>query len=175
MSKIQFNPMLTPREMFEYGIFGGNYFGVDVGANLNDYTELFKYHFEGLDKGLYMGDKYSPKLNALKVRSGMSYEYWKEQGWMHKDDPFGWVEWWLKYDMGRRHEDDERQIRRWINFCGPNGRWRLSTYKKIHESGDWKKGKIIQQSLLQWGYFCNKEHYLQWCDDREIEPNKILL
>ena len=37
----RFNPRLTPREVIEKGAFGGNYFGVDVGANLKEYEELF--------------------------------------------------------------------------------------------------------------------------------------
>ena len=175
MARIQFKPMLSPREIIEAGAFGGNYFGVDVGANLEDYTRLFKYHFDGVDEGLYMGEKYSPKKNALKVRSGMSYEYWKEMGWMYKRDPYGWFEWYCKYRMGLRCKDDDRQIRRWFNFCGPTGRWRLNVYKKIHDKGDWMTGKIVQQSLLHWGYFCNKEHYIQWCDSKEIKPKEELL
>ena len=170
-----FYPMLSPREIIEAGAFGGNYFGVDVGANLEDYTRLFKYHFDGVDKGLYMGEKYSPKLNAFKTRSGMPYEYWKEMGWMSKRDPYGWLEWYCKYSMGLRGEDDNRQISRWQDFCGNNGRWRLNVYKKIHESGNWKISPRVQQSLLHWSYYVNEDHYIQWCYTRGIEPNEVLM
>ena len=93
----------------------------------------------------------------------MPYEYWVEQGWMHQRDPYGWFEWWCKYDMGLRGEDDDRQISRWQNFAGVNGRWRHNIYKKIYESkDDWTIGKRVQQSLLHWGYATNEDHYEDW-------------
>ncbi len=89
----------------------------------------------------------------------MDYEYWKEMGWMHEDDPYGWFEWYCKYSMGRRHPDDDRQIRRWQDFCGRNGRWRKRIYKRLHETGDWDVSIRIQQSLLHWGYMINDGDY----------------
>ena len=172
MSKLYFKPIITPRQVIEAGAFGGNYFGVDVGANLDDYKELFKYHFDGLDTSLYLGEKYSPKLNAFKTRSGMPYEYWKEMGWMNERDPYGWFEWWCKYEMGQRGNDDDRQITRWQNFSGVTGRWRLNIYSKIYNnSGDWKICRRVQQSLLHWGYIVNKEDYDLWRTQRGINNN----
>ena len=172
MSKLYFKPIITPRQVIEAGAFGGNYFGVDVGANLDDYKELFKYHFDGLDTSLYLGEKYSPKLNAFKTRSGMSYEYWKEMGWMNERDPYGWFEWWCKYEMGQRGNDDDRQITRWQNFSGTSGRWRLNIYSKIHNnSGDWKIGRRVQQALLHWGYIVNEQDYDLWRSQRGIKTN----
>ena len=163
MSKLYFKPIITPRQVIEAGAFGGNYFGVDVGANLEDYKELFKYHFDGLDTSLYLGEKYSPKLNAFKTRSGMPYEYWKEMGWMNERDPYGWFEWWCKYEMGQRGNDDDRQIIRWQNFCGISGRWRLDIYRKIdNNNGNYNISRRVQQSLLHWGYVVNEEDYDLW-------------
>ena len=163
MSKLYFKPIITPRQVIEAGAFGGNYFGVDVGANLDDYKELFKYHFDGLDTSLYLGEKYSPKLNAFKTRSGMPYEYWKEMGWMNERDPYGWFEWWCKYEMGQRGNDDDRQIIRWQNFCGISGRWRLDIYRKIdNNNGNYNISRRVQQSLLHWGYVVNEEDYDLW-------------
>ena len=165
MSRLTFNPLLTPRQVIEHGAFGGNYFGVDVGAKRKDYKELFEYHFKGLDTSLYLGEKYKPRLNAFKTRAGMPYEYWVEQGWMHQRDPYGWFEWWCKYDMGLRGEDDNRQISRWQNFAGIKGRWRHNIYKKIYESNDdWNISPRISQSLLHWGYATNEPDYEDWID-----------
>ena len=47
MSNLQFRPIVTPRQVIEAGAFGGNYFGVDVGANLKDYKELFDFILMG--------------------------------------------------------------------------------------------------------------------------------
>jgi len=167
VSNFEFRPNLSPRQIIERGAFGGNYFGVDVGANLDDYRELFEYHFKGLDTSLYLGEKYSPKKNRFKVRSGMDYEYWKNMGWMHERDPYGWFEWWCKYDMGLRGEDDDRQISRWQDFTGSNGRWRNAIYKRIYDTKDWNVSPRIQQSLLHWGYKINEDDYNQYIITRE--------
>ena len=164
MSKLRFLPRLSPRQIIERGAFGGNYFGVDVGANLEDYKELFDYHFFNLDTSLYLGETYKPRLNRFKVRSGMDYNYWKDMGWMHQRDPYGWFEWYCKYSVGLRGEDDDRQIRRWQDFTGVTGRWRNNIYKKIYETGDWNISPRIQQSLLHWGYEVNEDDYNLWMD-----------
>jgi len=164
MSNLQFKPTITPREVIEQGAFGGCYFGLPIEEYTNyEYTELFNYHFDGLDTSLYLGETYKPKMNKFKIRSGMPYEYWKEMKWMHERDPYGWFEWWCKYDIGLRGEDDNRQISRWQDFCGVNGRWRNRIYNRIHETGKWEISPRIQQSLLHWGYEVNEDDYVIWC------------
>jgi len=163
MSKYEFYPMLSPREIIKEGAFGGSYFGLPIEEYTNyEYTELFNYHFDGLDTSLYLEETYKPRLNKFKIRSGMDYEYWKEMKWMHEDDPYGWFEWYCKYDMGRRHPDDDRQIRRWQDFCGRGGRWRQRIYQRVYETNDWDVSPRIQQSLLHWGYKINREDYELW-------------
>lgn len=163
MSSLEFNPILSPREIIEAGAFGGCYFGLPIEEYTNfEYQEMFDALFAGLDSNLYLGEKYSPKLNRFKIRSGMDYDYWKEMGWMNEDDPYGWFEWYCKYYIGRRHPDDARQIRRWQDFCGKNGRWRKRIYKRIYETDDWNISPRIQQSLLHWGYKVNQEDYDMW-------------
>jgi len=164
MSKLDFYPLLSPREVIERGAFGRCYFGMFIEEYTNyDYNSLFDYHFDGLDTSLYEGEKYSPKKNKFKVRSGMDYDYWKQMKWMHEDDPYGWFEWYCKYTQGRRHEDDDRQIRRWQDFCGVNGRWRKRIYKRMIETGNWNVSPRIQQSLLHWGYEVNMPDFEQYC------------
>jgi len=163
MSQLDFYPLLSPREVIERGAFGGCYFGMFIEEYTNyDYNSLFDYHFDGLDTSLYEGEKYSPKKNKFKVRSGMDYDYWKQMKWMHEDDPYGWFEWYCKYTQGRRHEDDDRQIRRWQDFCGVNGRWRKRIYKRMIETGNWNVSPRIQQSLLHWGYEVNMLDFEQY-------------
>ena len=164
MSQLDFYPLLSPREVIERGAFGGCYFGMFIEEYTNyDYNSLFDYHFDGLDTSLYEGETYKPRLNKFKVRSGMDYNYWKEMKWMHEDDPYGWFEWYCKYTQGRRHEDDDRQIRRWQDFCGVNGRWRKRIYKRMIETGNWNVSPRIQQSLLHWGYEVNMPDFEQYC------------
>ena len=168
MSQLTFRPNLSPREIVEKGAFGGTYFGIPIEEYTNfDYVKLFDYLFDKIDTKYYLGETYSRKLNHFNVKSGMPYEYWRDMGWMHEDDPYGWFEWYCKYTLGRRHEDDDRQIRRWQKFAGCAGRWRNRIYKRINETNDWNISPIIQQSLLHWGYVVNKPDYDLW-----IEENK---
>ena len=161
-----FSPMLTPKEMLHRGIFGGTYFSA-----LISYKDFPDDWFKGLNKNFYSSEKYRAEVNLFKIKSGQSQKEWEEKGWMHKDDPRGWFEWYCKYFMGRRHEDDERQIKRWLAFCGPKGRWRNIIYKKIHtaECGIEDSGYVsrrIQQSLLHWSYIVNNDDYKLWKKNR---------
>lgn len=166
MSQSTFFPLLSPTEIIERGAFGGTYFGLTAVEPAEfDYNKLFAICFSGIDDKMYLGEKYDRKLNRFKVKSGMPYEYWRDMDWMHADDPYGWFEWYCKYYLGRRHEDDHRQIIRWHNFCGNRGRWRKAIYKRIHETKDWNISPIIQQSLLHWGYEVNEADYLLWQDN----------
>ena len=170
MSKLDFYPRLSPRDIIKEGAFGGSYFGLPIEEYTNyEYQELFDYHFKDLDMSLYLGEDYKPKMNKFKIRSGMDYDYWKEMEWMHEDDPYGWFEWYCKYAMGRRHPDDDRQIRRWQGVAGKNGRWRKRIYSRIYETNDWQISPRIQQSLLHWGYKVNEEDYMHW----KILNNKL--
>ena len=163
MSQFEFKPNLTPRQVIEQGAFGGCYFGLEIDEYIDyNYTSLFEYHFKGLDTSLYLGETYKPKVNKFKIRSGMDYRYWKDKGWMNERDPYGWFEWYCKFDLGLRGEDDNRQIGRWQDFCGTNGRWRNRIYSMIWETGDWSISPRIQQSLLHWGYKVNEEDYDLW-------------
>jgi hypothetical protein len=41
--------------------------------------------------------------------------------WFHPEDKMGWLEWYEKYNAGRRMEDDARQIKRWNAFRSRHG------------------------------------------------------
>ena len=159
---MEFKPMLTPKEMLHKGIFGGTYF-----AELIDYKDFPEDWFEDLEESAYKSKKYLVNVNLFKIKSGQSQKEWEVKGWIHPDDPRGWFEWYCKYFLGRRHEDDERQIKRWAAFCGPKGRWRKTIYSKIHADGcdvDFSEhvSPRIQQSLLHWSYLVNREDYSEW-------------
>ena len=159
--------MLTPKEMIRMGIFGGTYF-----SKLVDYRTFPKEWFSDIDEKFYLSNNYQKEVNYFKIKSGQSQEEWVRKGWIHKDDPRGWFEWYCKFFNGRRHEDDERQIKRWAAFCGPKGRFRNNIYKKIFKAGvriqdSNKISPRIQQSLLHWSYKVNNEDYEKWKLDNQ--------
>lgn len=116
----EFKPQLTPQKMLELGIFGGVYFeGLP--------SDLPKEWFEKAK--LATDNKEDKNLNHYQVKASQPLSVWQAKGWIHKDDPRGWFQWYCRYYLGRRHEDDERQIKRWkaiarhitqvINNCRP--------------------------------------------------------
>lgn len=133
-----FTPMLTPREMLELGIFGGLY--------MTDCQNEFP-------KTWFTNAKLSPdgkrhrSLNYFKVRASQSLSVWKKKGWIHLDDPRGWFQWYCRYYMGRRHEDDDRQIKRWRQI-----RRHVAQVQNNCEHGDLTCRPRQRQALLHWAY-----------------------
>ena len=85
-----FKPELTPKKMMELGVFGGAYFGLNV-------KEYPKAWF----KNVKLSKTFDVNLNRFKIVSGLSREHWIEKGWIFKEDPLGWFQWYCK--IGRAH------------------------------------------------------------------------
>ena len=163
---MDFTPNLSPKEIIRLGSFGGIYF-YDEGGRIDiNYKEFPSDWFEGLEESFYLSKKYNRKINFFKIKSGLSQEEWEEKGWINKQDPRGWFQWYCRYYVGRRTDDDERQIKRWNNFCGEKGRWRNYIYSKINKRGtstdDISFSLAIRQSLLHWGYMINNGDFDMW-------------
>ena len=163
---MDFTPNLSPKEIIRLGSFGGIYFYDEEGRIDINYKEFPSDWFEGLEESFYLSKKYNRKINFFKIKSGLSQEEWEEKGWINKQDPRGWFQWYCRYYMGRRTDDDERQIKRWNNFCGEKGRWRNYIYSKINKRGtstdDISFSLAIRQSLLHWGYMINNGDFDMW-------------
>ena len=86
-----FKPQLTPKQMLELGVFGGSYFGIKI-------EEFPKSWF----KKAKISKNFDVNLNRFKVKSGLSRKHWVEKGWIFKEDPLGWFQWYCRYSMGRR-------------------------------------------------------------------------
>ena len=63
---------------------------------------------------------------------------------------------YCRFFQGRRSEDDDRQISRFLACAGPNGRWRGNLCGKILLSGasfdDPSVAPVVRQTLLHWAY-----------------------
>lgn len=138
---LDFKPELTPIEMLELGVFGGKY--------MTDCRDEFPTNW--FKNAKLCHEKHDPNLNYFKVLSGQSLNIWIKNGWIHSQDPRGWFQWYCRYYMGRRSEDDERQIKRWQAF-----KRHLSQLKKNCKNGDLTCRPVQRQALLQWAYDSRK-------------------
>ena len=132
-----FKPELTPAEMLGLGVFGGCY--------LTDCTGEFPASW-------FAGAPLSPgkankTCNHFNVIASQPLAEWRRKGWIHPDDPRGWFQWYCRYYMGRRHEDDARQIGRWRNFAR-----HAAQVRKFCEPGDPFCRPRQRQALLHWAY-----------------------
>jgi hypothetical protein len=136
-----FKPELTPKEMLELGVFCGKY--------LTDCRKEFPASW-------FAHAKLSPKrrdcgLNYFGVDASQPLSVWRKKGWIHPDDPRGWFQWYCRYYLGRRGEDDERQIKRWKAIVR-----HVAQVKKHCEPGDPHCRPRQRQALLQWAYDSRK-------------------
>ena len=132
-----FLPNKSPEEVIREGCFGGSYFRPLKSRKLgivveDDYKELPETWTHGLDVAKYLtSPTYDPEVNKFKVACGQSIEEWEAAGWInHEHDVRGWFQWYLRYFLGRRCDDDERQVSRWRKCVGETGRWRRTLLKK---------------------------------------------
>lgn len=137
----EFNPDLSPKEMLDLGIFGGKY--------MTDCIEEFPPSW--FQKAKLCPEKHNPKLNFFGVNASQPLSVWRQKGWIHQDDPRGWFQWYCRYYMGRRHEDDQRQIKRWKAFQRHAG-----AVMKNCRPKDWTCRKKQRQALLHWAYDSRK-------------------
>ncbi len=137
-----FRPDLTPKEMLELGVFCGKY--------MTDCKEEFPT--EWFKKAKLSPKKRDCKLNYFQINASMPLSYWIEKGWIYKEDPRGWFQWYCRYYIGRRIEkEDRRQIKRWKAF-----RRHLSAVVNNCRRGDILCRKKQRQALLHWAYDSRK-------------------
>lgn len=155
-----FQPNMTPREIFLEGSFGGSYwrpiFSSVVSKSLSDQHLEFEEWWEGIGDQMLTSPEYDRKRNRFGVNCGTPLEMWESKGWMREQDPYGWVQWYCRFSKGRRSPDDERQIGRWKSFAGPKGRFRLQLMNRIISKegthDDEGISPVIRQSLQHWAY-----------------------
>jgi len=134
---VEFRPELTPKEMLELGIFGGKY--------MTDCKKEFPKNW--FTRAKLCSERHNPKLNFFGVNASQPLSVWSKKGWINPDDPRGWFQWYCRYYMGRRHEDDERQIKRWEAIKRHITQIQNNCYR-----GDLDCRKKQRQAVLHWAY-----------------------
>ena len=160
----EFKPNLTPYEIFRRGSFGGTYwrpiYSSITDKNYENMHKKYKWskklsddimtrECRDYDKNL---NKYKVKVGGYKQKDNCGLEDWEERGWITKNHPYGWVQWYCEFYEGKRSEDDEWQISRWMGVAGPKGRF-LKRYKNLKKKGlsnKERKMKVLLQILQHW-------------------------
>ena len=127
-----------PKKMLEYGVFGGSY----LGSTIDEYPKSWFVKAK-------LSKTFNVNLNYFEIRSGQSLKEWKKKGWITKEDPRGWFQWYCRFYNGRRiPEIDKIQIMRWKAF-GPR---HIGGIKKNCPKRFFSCRKKQRQALLQWAY-----------------------
>ena len=138
----EFKPELTPKQMLALGVFGGTYM-------TDSQKEFPKDWFE---RAKLSPAHYDASLNYFGIRASQTLSVWKKKGWIYKDDPRGWFQWYCRYYMGRRiPEEDTRQIKRWKAIRRHAGQIIKNCRKR-----DLTCRLRQRQGLLHWAYDSRK-------------------
>ena len=133
-----FHPELSPKEMLEMGVFGGKYM-TDCRA---------EFPAEWFENAKLSPGKKDISLNYFRVDASLPLKAWQDRGWIHPADPRGWFQWYCRYYMGRRmEEEDRRQISRWKAM-----KRHIGQIRKNCSPGDLECRKKQRQALLHWAY-----------------------
>ena len=133
----EFNPNLSPKEMLELGVFGGKYMTDCKNEFQKDWFKNAKLNH----------DFHDPKLNCFGVNASQSLSVLRTKGWINeKHDPRGWFQWYCRYYMGRRlEEEDKKQISRWKKIAR-----HVAQVKKNCRKGDIHCRRKQRQAILHW-------------------------
>ena len=134
----EFTPDLTPRQMLELGVFGGKY--------MTDCRDEFPASW--FARARLSPPRRDPSLNFFGVDASQKLSVWRAKGWIHPDDPRGWFQWYCRYYLGRRlEEEDRRQIARWKAM-----RRHVRQIEANCEPGNLDCRRRQRQALLHWAY-----------------------
>jgi hypothetical protein len=133
----EFRPELTPKQMLALGVFGGKY--------MTDCRREFPASWFARAK--LSPERHDPRLNYFGVNASQSLATWRRKGWIRKQDPRGWFQWYCRYYMGRRSADDARQIRRWRAIAR-----HVAAIRRNCERRDLACRRRQRQAVLHWAF-----------------------
>ncbi|QQR55634.1 hypothetical protein IPG41_00260 [Candidatus Peregrinibacteria bacterium] len=138
----EFKPELTPKQMLELGVFGGKY--------MTDCQNEFPADW--FEKAKLCSTHHEAKLNYFGINASQALSVWQKKGWIYPLDPRGWFQWYCRYYMGRRiEEEDRRQIKRWKAI-----QRHIAQVRKNCLKGDLNCRPKQRQAILHWAYDSRK-------------------
>lgn len=139
-----FKPRYSPMQMLSEGVFGGKY--------CND--TILEYPKSWFTKGQFSPEGNNTNINRFKEDSRTPLWVWDKEKWINSIDPRGWFEWYMRYYLGRRVEDefdglpyDRHQINRWKAFARHYGQLKANC-----DANDMECRTKQRQALLQWSW-----------------------
>ena len=162
----EFEPDLTPKEIFQLGSFGGTYWrpiysNVTKKHYKNQHKKFPKHWWENLseDKLTSKWEDYDISKNKYNVKVGTTLEFWEKKEWINKENPYGWVQWYCNFYIGKRGVNDEKQIARWNSMK----RFLIPLVREIKDKkkdfDDPEVSPKRRQTLQHWGYKLTKKDF----------------
>ena len=149
---MDFGANKTPVEVIRDGAFGGTFFrGIYCRVNGKWYKKSWKKfnQLKNIDQKFYCSDYYDASVNKYGIKCATLLRFWENKGWINEIDPYGWFQQQFRYWLGKRLEDDERQINRWKRIAS---RFRGKLVNMIRDAGskydDYSISPKIRQILL---------------------------
>ena len=136
-----FHPELSPAEMLALGVFGGRY--------MTDCREEFPESW--FRNARLSPARHDATMNYFGVNASLPLSEWRRKGWIYRDDPRGWFQWYCRYYRGRRSLDDERQVRRWRQMARHVAQVKQGCRERDHDCR-----RRQRQALLHWAYDSRK-------------------
>jgi len=163
-----FQPNLTPEQVFRLGSFGGTYWRpIKSAVTGKKYENVHKKYPEEWFKGIpehhltRSWNNYDKNINRFGEKVGTTLEEWEEANWINESHPYGWMHWYCDFYNGERCKDDKRQISRWMKTGGPNSRFRKRLINMLLDKraayNDRTVSPKIRQTLQHWGVEITQE------------------
>ena len=117
---MDFGANKTPAELIKEGAFG-QCIGGDIYSGVNGkwYRKLWKEfdQLKDIDQKYCCSSYYDVCVNKYGAKCRTSLRVLENKGWINDIDPHGWFQWYFRYQLGRRLENDERQLNRWKSIA----------------------------------------------------------
>ncbi|GAA5943024.1 hypothetical protein JCM3775_000236 [Rhodotorula graminis] len=176
-----FRPNMSPEEIIRQGSFDGGFFrpvkSQKFGRELHeDWSDFPKEWYDGLDVSLYLTrpDPGDTSVNKWQARMGQPFEVWEKNGWIRPEhDARGWFSWYYRFYLGRRCDDDARQVQRWAGVAGNSGRFKRMLLGKYRDRGvhfvepdEELVSPGIRQTLNHWAYDPTTAHLNRFREEK---------